>query len=65
MVVDKIRDEVTALDDLIEIYSDEMKTNSLKIASMHKEIDDLESRNRVLGDKIASTLRQMEGIIGG
>ena len=64
-MVDKIRDEVIALDDLIEIYSNEMQDNSFKIASMHKEIDALENKNRVLGDKIASTLRQMEGIIGG
>ena len=62
--MDEIREEVEALDDLIEMYSGEMTRNNMKIASMHKEISDLENRNQVLGGKIASTLKAMEGMIG-
>lgn len=59
-----ITEESAALDDLIEIYTNEVTRNNLSIQSMKQEIERLDARNLVLYNKLDSTFNRIEELRG-
>ena len=59
-----ITSEVEALDDLVEMYSGEMKENNFSISAMQKGIERLKTKNTVLAEKISSTMHRIEELRG-
>ena len=59
-----ITEESAALDDLIEMYTNEVTRNNLSIQSMKQEIERLDARNSVLCNKLESTLNRIEELRG-
>lgn len=59
-----ITEESAALDDLIEMYTNEVTRNNLSIQSMKQEIERLDARNLVLYNKLDSTFNRIEELRG-
>lgn len=59
-----ITEESAALDDLIEMYTNEVTQNNLSIQSMKQEIERLDARNSVLYNKLDSTFNRIEELRG-
>ncbi len=59
-----VAEESAALDDLIEMYTNEVTRNNLSIQSMKQEIERLDARNSVLCNKLNSTFNRIEELRG-
>lgn len=63
-MIHNIAEEAAALDDLVEMYSGEMKENNFSISAMQKGIERLKTKNAVLAEKISSTMHRIEELRG-
>ena len=63
-MIHNIAEEAAALDDLVEMYSGEMRENNFNISAMQKGIERLKNKNCALAEKISSTMHRIEELRG-
>ena len=62
--ISPITEEMSALDDLVEMYSKELERNQFQMVHYKQSLAELEKRNEILNSKIASTIRRIEELKG-